>query len=448
MPGSSSYKTIFVSVEAPEAAVIERLLSECDFQIGMNVAESLEEALQLLNAPGILLVVLQVAEQRKRADQDVRRIRKALRRSTPILVLLPPEHARHIRQYLRAGANEYWILPLDPNAFPPRLLVLLEWGQSVIEDSARDVDARTWLGQIREGLVCTVRRTLERVAAVARGKRETLRSDQTLLAGKWEKLRRLGFGSYSEVWLVREEPTDRIAVAKIPHTQKMNTKFLREAAILKRLANHPNAVQLMEVVKEEAKVILIQEYVEGSTLQDLLNKGMDSAMKEGAFLELLEVLAHAHAQNIMHRDVKPENIIVTNQGTLKLLDFGTGKDLTRRSISNTVIGSRPFMAPEQIMGNSRLSSDVWASGVILYALATGCLPFYDENEKQLMDLILEASPEPPRNLEPALSETIEGIILRCLQKDWTQRYRTAVELREDLKQQCPGFGSGQWLEPT
>lgn len=445
MPNRSSYQIVLVGVEDAEFEVIQSLLSEADFQVGLVAAPGLEEAIPLFSHPGILLVVLQVGETRRRADQDVRRIRKALNRATPLLVLLPQEHAGHIRQYLRAGADEYWILPLDTQAFPPRMLVLLEWGHSTLQDASREGDPRTWLQEIFGGLLASLKRGLQRLAMLAQGKRESLRLEQPMLGGKWEKLRRLGFGSYSEVWLVREEPTDRIAVAKIPHTPKMNIKFLREAAILKRLIHHPNAVQLIEVVKEEAKVILIQEYAEGPTLQDLLNKGMDATQKERAFLELIEVLAFAHSQKIMHRDVKPENIIVTREGTLKLLDFGTGKDLTRRSISNTVIGSRPFMAPEQIMGNSRLSSDVWALGVILYALATGCLPFFDDNEKTLMDLILEASPEMPRNLEPELPEAVENIILRCLQKDWTLRYRTAIELREDLMLQCPGFGDGAWL---
>lgn len=445
MPARSGYQVVLVGVENPEAETIREILAETDFQIGLGTAGGIEEALPLLGASGVLLIVLQVGEQRKRADQDVRRLRKALKQPTPILVLLPSDHAVHIRQYLRAGADEYWILPLDPHAFPPRLLVLLEWGHSTLEDTAREGNPRTWMRQIVEGVAGSARRCLQRLAALVQGRQLASRPEQAILGGRWEKLHRLGFGSYSEVWLVQQSTTDRIAVAKIPHSPKMNTKFLREAAILKRLTNHPNAVQLIEVVKEEGKVILIQEYVEGATLQDLLNKGMDSTLKERAFLELLEVLAYAHAQKIMHRDVKPENIIVTHGGTLKLLDFGTGKDLTRRSISNTVIGSRPYMAPEQIMGNSRLSSDVWASGVILYALATACLPFYDDNEKQLMDLILEANPENPRNLEPELSEELENIILRCLQKDWTQRYPTVIELREDLTRQCPGFGGGDWL---
>jgi serine/threonine protein kinase len=266
-----------------------------------------------------------------------------------------------------------------------------------------------------------------------------------LIGGKWEKLRRLGFGSYGEVWLVKNPENVEPAVAKVPHSQKMNTKFLREAAILKRLRDHPNAVHLKEVVKQDGKVILIQEYVEGGTLQDLLGQGMEAAAKESAFLQLLEIVARAHADKIMHRDIKPENIIVTHKGILKLLDFGTGKDLTRRSISNTVIGSRPFMAPEQILGNSRLASDVWALGVILYALSTGCLPFYDDNEKVLMDIILESEPERPRNLEPDLSEELESVILKCLEKDWSRRYRSAVELKTDLSERLPTFGQGEIL---
>jgi hypothetical protein len=441
----SSYRIVLVGVRETEAETIQRLVSECDFQMGISAAASLDESLPLIEGPGVLLVVLQVGPERKRADQDVRRLRKAMKYPSPILVLLPPEQTGQIQHYLRAGANEYWILPLDPNAFPPRFLVLLEWGQTTLEDAVREGEPRSWPRQISDRLSGWGKPILQRLAALGHGKSRPIIVEQSTLAGKWEKLRRLGFGSYSEVWLVRDNTADRIAVAKIPHTSKTNTKFLREAAILRRLANQPNAVQLVEVVKEEAKVILIQEYVDGLTLQDLLNKGMEPVMKEKAFLELLEVLSYAHDQKIMHRDVKPENIIITHQGVLKLLDFGTGKDLTRRSISNTIIGSRPYMAPEQIMGNSRLASDVWASGVILYALATECLPFYDDNEKQLMDIILEAAPERPRNLDPELSEALEAVILRCLQKDWTQRYWTATELREDLLRQCPTFGDGTWL---
>jgi len=147
----------------------------------------------------------------------------------------------------------------------------------------------------------------------------------------------------------------------------------------------------------------------------------------------------------MHRDIKPENIIITPTGDLKLLDFGTSKDLSRGSISSTVIGSRPYMAPEQIMGKSRIASDVWALGVVLYSLATEFLPFYDENEKQLMDYILETEPDSPRELEPDLPEEVEIIILKCLRKEWSERYPDAFELRQDLLEKFPDFGTGAAL---
>jgi serine/threonine protein kinase len=225
----------------------------------------------------------------------------------------------------------------------------------------------------------------------------------------------------------------------------MNPRFIREAAILRRLAGHPNCVQLQEVIEEKGKVILIEEYVEGATLLELLDQGMERSTKEKVFLELLDVVARAHGQKVMHRDIKPENIIITPAGVSKLLDFGTGKDLTLRSTSSTVVGSRPYMAPEQIAGKSQIASDVWAMGILLYLFATGLLPFYDENEKKLMDMILECDPDPPGRLEPELPAELERIILRCLQKDTDMRFRDAGELRRELLEYFPHFGNGQTL---
>jgi serine/threonine protein kinase len=175
---------------------------------------------------------------------------------------------------------------------------------------------------------------------------------------------------------------------------------------------------------------------------------METIGKEKAFSELLDILAYAHEKRIMHRDIKPENIIITSSGTSKLLDFGTGKDLTLRTTSSTVVGSRPYMAPEQIAGKSSIASDVWALGVLLYALATGLLPFYDENQKKLMDMILECDPEPPRDLEPELPEELEEIILKCLRKDPDLRFRDAGELKRILLEHFPHFGNGATLPPV
>lgn len=441
-----SLRVFLVNCSVNEIRQMEDLLSQYDPEISSMKFPTLAEAEPHLREGSVVLVALRVDDTRKRPDQDIHRIRRSLARPVPVLLLITAEHVGKVREYLHAGADEYWILPLDAEAFPPRLQVLLEWGMSV-SSGEKDAATRHALkgAPFRIPLLDRLWSSIQGWLARGAGKQSATSS---IIAGKWEKIKRIGFGSYGEVWLVVGIEDSHQAVAKIPHNEKLNTKFLREAAILKRLTGHPNAVQLKEVVKEDKKVILIQEFVEGATLQDLLGQQMDAVTKEKAFLQLLDVVACAHKQNIMHRDIKPENIIITHSGTLKLLDFGTGKDLTRRSISSTVIGSRPFMAPEQIMGSSRLASDVWALGVILYALATTCLPFYDDNEKQLMDLILEADPEKPRNLEPDLPEPLETIILNCLQKDWTKRYRDAQTLRDVIIASFPNFGSGAVLPGT
>ncbi len=437
---------LLINLPPDETEHIQGVLAQADMYVASRVVPGFEEAEAFVQDGTIVLAVLRLDEGRSRPDQDIRRIKRLLPKSVPMLALLPPEFARKVKDLLRAGADEYWILPMDDASFPPRLHIMLDWGQSMASsEQARGAGdelprpaVRKWLRYLK-GILRRLFTFKDTVGPMV------MSELNPVIGGKWARIRRLGFGSFGEVWLMQERSKEALAVAKVPHSPKLNTKFLREAAILKRLAGHPNAVQLVEVIKEDGRIIIIQEYVEGATLQEHMDQGMESAAREKGFLDLLAVVSYAHEQNIMHRDIKPENIIITRTGVLKLLDFGTGKDMTRRNISSTVIGSRPFMAPEQIMGKSRLASDVWALGVILYTLSTGCLPFYDDNEKQLMDMILEVEPEAPRNLEPGLPEALEAILLKCLQKDWNRRYRSAVELRDDLLARFPEIGSGEVL---
>jgi predicted Ser/Thr protein kinase len=441
---------LLINLGQDERHFILQLLPQFDIEIEPRFAANLTEAAPILDQGNLRLVVLRIDEDQQRPDQEVRRLKRLLPHPIPLFLLIPQALANRIKDLFHAGADDYWVLPLDEIAFANRFHVVLEWGQAMMR---RDVPVRgleQWQAPSLAELMRRLWALVRRVINPEQRPPEVLRSAGTsvVVGGKWERLRRLGFGSFAEVWLVRlvDAPADTAeAVAKIPHDRKLNTKFLREAAILRRLAGHRNSVQLKEIVKEEGRVVLIQEYVAGRSLQEHFEQGLDAVTKEQAFLQLVDVVANAHQKKIMHRDIKPENIIITPAGVLKLLDFGTAKDLTRRSMSNTVIGSRPYMAPEQILGKSRLASDVWSLGVILYALCTECLPFYDDNEKQLMDLILEVEPERPRNLEPDLPERLENIILRCLQKDLSKRYQDAVELHRDLLDAFPEFGDGATL---
>ena len=265
-----------------------------------------------------------------------------------------------------------------------------------------------------------------------------------LLGGRYEKVRRLGQGSYGEAWLVLDTEAvaqDRYYVAKIPFSRGYNKMFRREADICQKLSPHPGAVQLADTLEEGGRFIMIQEYVRGRTLQDLLEEGeLPDSFRERLILKLIEVVAHAHRLQIMHRDIKPNNIMVGPHDTVKLLDYGAAKELKDRDISATMVGSRPYMAPEQIMGKSQRRSDVWALGVIMYLLYTGLLPFYDDLEKTLIDLILETEPAPPHLENPEIPPALESIILKCLKKNVEERYTDAQALREDLLQHFPDYG--------
>lgn len=446
-------RVLFIGLTSDEQKHLERLLPQLDQDTVPSFFPSVDEAIEALAHGTVRLVVLRIQPDRRRPDQDIRRLKRAIGASASIFLLVPQEQASRVSAFVRAGADDFWLLPLDEVAFPARFQVVFEWGRAMMRSETQSPQSRL---RSQISIKALGRILLEQIHRLFGSRAHhppgatTNAEHGGLIGGKWEKIRRLGFGSFGEVWLVRSKVKDtgeHLAVAKIPHDSKMNTKFLREATILRRLAGHENSVQLKELVKESGQVVLIQEYVEGQNLQVHFEQGMDGSTKESAFLQLLAVMAFAHHHKIMHRDIKPENIILTPSGRIKLLDFGTAKDLTRRSVSNTVIGSRPYMAPEQILGKSRLASDVWALGVILYALATECLPFFDENEKQLMDMILEVEPERPSQLEPDLPEDLERIILRCLEKDLAKRYPDAMALHENLTGVFPGFGSGGVLPP-
>src|SRR4030067_1776998 len=165
-------------------------------------------------------------------------------------------------------------------------------------------------------------------------------------------------------------------------------------------------------MKKSGNWVLIQEYGEGQPLGARLEQELPRPLVERLILQLIDVVAHAHKNRIMHRDIKPANIIIQPDGTLKLLNFGVAKILGEKDISGTMVGSRPFMAPEQIMGKSERRSDIWAIGVLMYLLYTGELPFYREVEKLLIDQILEQEPEPPREMTPEIPAAPEAIILR------------------------------------
>jgi serine/threonine protein kinase len=266
-----------------------------------------------------------------------------------------------------------------------------------------------------------------------------------LVAGRYEKIERLGIGSFDEVWKVRdvEQQVGRPPnyVVKIAHSRKYNAHLRREAEICRCLEDHPNAVKPINVLKDRGQVVFVQEFVSGLSLKKIMARPVGTAEKESIVLQLVDIVAHAHQHGIMHRDIKPEHVIVQPDGTVKLLDYGVAKELKKKDFSSTVVGSRPYMAPEQIMGKSQIASDVWALGVIMYGIYTEYLPFFHETEKILMDQILKNEPNPPRKIRPSIPVELEEIILKCLKKDPSERYADAGVLKEALFEKMPHFGN-------
>ncbi|MEA1946641.1 MAG: protein kinase [Thermodesulfobacteriota bacterium] len=405
------------------AAKLKSLLNENAYRI--YTAGTLKEALVITEEKRMNVVLLAMG----RSGLDPERIIKRLKRGKddfqiPVIVILESFVEDLVASALKAGAVDYLTCPVDSQELARRTGVYAR-----LKEDHRSVTDR------RKGLLKWL---LPRLS----GGFHSLVNTTELLEQRYEKVDRLGIGSFGEVWKVRDiekDPPD-IYVAKIPLSKKLNAKIEKEARILKKLAGHAGVPEVREVIEEKKKIALIQEFVFGKTLFEVIERELEEKEVESVMIQLIDVVAYAHDIGIIHRDIKPGNIMVKPDGAIKLLDFGAAKELKEKEMSNTVTGSRPFMSPEQIMGKSQKRSDVWALGVVMYVLYTGMFPFYHDVEKVLMDMILEVPPSPPSKFNEELDQEIERIILECLEKNPENRYPDAGALKEDITVSFPGYG--------
>ena len=402
---------------------LRSLLNENAYQV--YTAGTLKEAQMLAEEKSVIVALLAIG----RSGLDPGRIIKNLKRTKddvqiPVIVILESFVEDLVASALKAGAVDYLTWPVDSQELARRTGVY-----------ARLKEDHTSVTDRRKGFL---KGLLPRLSNGF----HSLFNTTELLGQRYEKVDRLGIGSFGEVWKVRDiekDPSD-IYVAKIPLSKKLNAKIEKEARILNNIAGHAGVAEMREVIEEKNKIVLIQEFVFGKTLFEVIERELEETEVESVMIQLIDVVAHAHDIGIIHRDIKPGNIIVKPDGTLKLLDFGAAKELKDKEMSNTVTGSRPFMSPEQIMGKSQRRSDVWALGVVMYVLYTGMFPFYHDVEKVLMDMILEVPPSPPSKFNQELDPEIERIILKCLEKTPENRYPDARALQNDITGSFPNYG--------
>lgn len=434
----ASERVLLVGLMPHDIAFIRSLLSSFDTDIRIADMAQIENNALFSEDADICLVIFRIGDI-PQPIRVLRQIRQMLKYPVPVLLLVPWDMVCEITDYLGAGADDYWVLPIDESAFAIQFYVMLEWGHAIVragtEKPLPNISKLSLWQRISEKL----HKGLEYFSP----KSLLLSTNHTPIFQKWEKVKPLGFGHCGEIWVLKKPGKDEFAVAKIPYTTRLNIRFLRAAAILKRMESHANSVHLIEVVEENRKVILIEEFVPGLTLQQCLDKGMDSVAREKAFLQLLEVMSYAHRMKIIHLDIKPDNMMITPSGDLKLLDFGVARDLSLYSLNDPGYGSRQYMAPEQFIGKSGIISDVWALGVLLYVLCTGCFPFYDDPQINYLETISQIPPIPPHNIVPDIPKNLEAIILNCLKTDVNERYPHADELRVDMLLSFPEFGKGK-----
>ena len=261
---------------------------------------------------------------------------------------------------------------------------------------------------------------------------------------------RLGAGGMGEVYRARDLKLDRdVALKVLPENaladEAARSRFRKEAHALSRLS-HPHVAHLLDFDSENGTDFLVMELVAGSSLDEALRPGPlpeKDVLRLGA--QLARGLQAAHERGVVHRDLKPSNLHLTEDGLLKILDFGLarlapgpeaahGHTTATETAAGAVVGSPPYMAPEQLLGKPPdARSDLYSAGAVLYELATGRRPFGSRSGVALTDAILHEPPPPPSSLSASLSPALESVILKALDKDPELRYQSAKDLLVDLE---------------
>jgi serine/threonine-protein kinase len=267
----------------------------------------------------------------------------------------------------------------------------------------------------------------------------------TVFNGRYELHRRLGRGGMAEVYLARDQLLDRPVAVKVLFPEfatdpSFVERFRREATAAANL-NHPNIVGVYDWGEADNTYFIVMEYVDGRTLAEILRTEgplhPDRVADVGA--DVAAALGFAHRNGVVHRDVKPGNVIVTSTGLVKVADFGIARAITASSEDDLtqvgqVMGTAAYFSPEQARGESvDPRSDIYSLGVVLYELATGKPPFSGDSPVAIAYKHVHESPVPPRHHDVSMPQPLEAIILKTLAKNPANRYPSAEDLRADLR---------------
>ena len=263
----------------------------------------------------------------------------------------------------------------------------------------------------------------------------------TLLDNRYELIERIGDGGMAEVYRAHDKMLDRFVAVKILHPQFTSdesfvTRFRREAQGAAKLS-HPNIVSIYDVGSCDGKYYIVMEYIKGETLKDKINREaplpIDVTLK--IVQEIAEALENAHANHLVHCDIKPHNILINEAGHVKVADFGIARATSSSTITytGTIVGSVHYFSPEHARGGYTDSkSDLYSLGVVMYEMVTGKVPFDADTPVSIALKHMQEEPVPPIKVNKEIPFAVNQIILKAMKKDPNERYQNASEMIKDL----------------
>ena len=258
---------------------------------------------------------------------------------------------------------------------------------------------------------------------------------------RYEIVKSIGEGGMANVYLANDKILDRKVAVKVlrgdlSSDDKFIRRFQREALSVSNLS-HPNIVEVYDVGEEDGEYYIVMEYIEGKTLKQLLKKRESLTLTEviDIMTQLTDGISHAHESYIIHRDIKPQNIMIQDDGRIKITDFGIAMALnaTQLTQTNSVMGSVHYLPPEQASGKgATVKSDIYSMGILMYELLTGTVPFKGDNAVEIALKHMKDKIPSIRKQDPSIPQSVENILLKATAKNPRNRYDTAKEMHEDL----------------
>jgi serine/threonine-protein kinase len=268
-----------------------------------------------------------------------------------------------------------------------------------------------------------------------------------MVAGRYEVERTLGRGGMATVFLARDGALQRQVALKVlapdlPGDGAFRERFLREARLAARLS-HPNVVRVFDAGEADGQPYIVMEYVPGETVADLLARRRKVTPAEAVDIaaQACEALEHAHEHGLVHRDVKPQNLLVREDGCVKLADLGIARaaESTHLTQRGTILGTAAYLSPEQAAGEEVTpAADVYSIGAVLYELLTGRTPYEFSSLVELAAKQAGGEIVPPRDLEPGIPDRLEALVMRCLARDPQFRPSSAGEVAAELRAALDG----------